>query len=88
MWADPTGTLKRAEELSDNDWRAKNYPPLQGRNFDENLKLADFVRQVATQKGATPAQIVLAWLLQQGEEIVPIPRGRMAGWQDPRGLGG
>jgi len=68
-----TGTAKRAEELPDNDWRAKNYPPLQGRNFDDNLKVADFVRQVATQKGATPAQIALAWLLQQGEEIVPIP---------------
>jgi aryl-alcohol dehydrogenase-like predicted oxidoreductase len=68
-----TGTLKRAEELPDNDWRAKNYPPLQGRNFDDNLELAGFVRQVATEKGATPAQVALAWLLQQGEEIVPIP---------------
>jgi aryl-alcohol dehydrogenase-like predicted oxidoreductase len=68
-----TGTIKRAEELSDNDWRAKNYPPLQGRNFDDNLELTDFVRQVGTEKGATPAQIALAWLLHQGEDIVPIP---------------
>ena len=68
-----TGAAKRAEELPVNDWRAKNDPRLQGGNFDDNVKLADFVRQVGREKGATPSQIALAWLLHQGEDIVPIP---------------
>src|SRR5258705_3628983 len=68
-----TGAAKRAEELPVDDWRAKNDPRLQGGNFDENVRLADFVRHVARGKAATPSQIALAWLLHQGEDIVPIP---------------
>ena len=68
-----TGAAKCAEELPVDDWRAKNDPRLQGGNFDDNAKLADFVRQVGREKGATPSQIALAWLLHQGEDIVPIP---------------
>jgi aryl-alcohol dehydrogenase-like predicted oxidoreductase len=68
-----TGAAKPAEELPDNDWRVKNDPRLWGQNFDDNMKLTDFIRQIAKPKGATPAQIALAWLLRQGADIVPIP---------------
>ena len=68
-----TGTAKRAEELPADDWRAKGDPRLQGKNFDENMKLAALVRQFAEEKSATPGQVALAWLLHQGNDIVPIP---------------
>jgi aryl-alcohol dehydrogenase-like predicted oxidoreductase len=61
-----TGTAKRAEELPADDWRAKGDPRLQGKNFDENMKLAALVRQFAEEKSATPGQVALAWLLHQG----------------------
>ena len=56
-----------------DDWRAKGDPRLQGKNFDENMKLAALVRQFAEEKSATPGQVALAWLLHQGNDIVPIP---------------
>jgi aryl-alcohol dehydrogenase-like predicted oxidoreductase len=68
-----TDAAKRAEELPTTDWRAKNDPRLQGENFDANMRLASFVREVAQAKGVTGGQVALAWLLQQGEDIVPIP---------------
>ncbi|MDB5364674.1 MAG: putative oxidoreductase, aldo/keto reductase family [Rhodospirillales bacterium] len=68
-----TGTAKRAEEYSPGDFRAQNDPRLQGANFDANQHIADLVRDVATAHGATPAQVALAWLLQRGPHIVPIP---------------
>jgi aryl-alcohol dehydrogenase-like predicted oxidoreductase len=68
-----TGSAKRAEELPADDWRAANDPRLQGSNFDTNVKLADFVKTLASEKSVTPGQIALAWLLQQGEDLVPIP---------------
>ena len=68
-----TGTAKRAEERPADDWRAKGDPRLQGKNFDENMKLAALVRQFAEEKSATPGQVALAWLLHQGNDIVPIP---------------
>jgi aryl-alcohol dehydrogenase-like predicted oxidoreductase len=68
-----TGAARRAEELPPTDWRAKNDPRLQGDNFDANMRLAGFVREVAQTRGATGSQVALAWLLQQGEDIVPIP---------------
>jgi aryl-alcohol dehydrogenase-like predicted oxidoreductase len=68
-----TDAAKRAEELPATDWRAKNDPRLQGDNFDANMRLANFVREIAKVKGVTGGQVALAWLLQQGEDIVPIP---------------
>jgi aryl-alcohol dehydrogenase-like predicted oxidoreductase len=68
-----TGTAKRAEELPADDWRAKGDPRLQGKNFDENMKLAELVRQFAEEKSATPGQVALAWLLHQGYDVVPLP---------------
>jgi aryl-alcohol dehydrogenase-like predicted oxidoreductase len=68
-----TGTAKRAEELPADDWRAKNDPRIQGKNFDQNMEVADFVRQLAEAKGATAGQIALAWLLTRYDQVVPIP---------------
>jgi len=66
------GSAKRAEDYPQTDWRASD-PRFQGENFESNTRAASVVRDLAGQKGATPAQIALAWLLHQGEDIVPIP---------------
>lgn len=68
-----TGTAKRAEELPADDWRAANDPRIQGSNFDTNVELADFVKALANERSVTPGQIALAWLLAQGDDLVPIP---------------
>jgi len=68
-----TGVAKRAEEHGTDDFRATGDPRLQGSNFDANMRIVDRVRTVATAHGATPAQVALAWLLQRGPDIVPIP---------------
>jgi aryl-alcohol dehydrogenase-like predicted oxidoreductase len=67
-----TGSALRAEEYPANDFR-RNDPRYQGANFDANMRAASAVRESATRKGATPAQIALAWLLHKGTDIVPIP---------------
>src|SRR6266481_5471127 len=67
-----TGAVKRAEEYPETDFR-RNDPRYQGANFDANMKAAAAVRDIAARKGATPAQIALAWLLHKGDDIVPIP---------------
>ncbi len=67
-----TGSVKRAEEYPESDYR-HNDPRYQGENFDANMRAASAVREVAEQKGATPGQIALAWLLHKGPDIVPIP---------------
>lgn len=60
------------ERLDDSDFR-KNHPRFTGENFQHNLRIADQVQEVAEQVGATAAQVALAWLLAQGDDIVPIP---------------
>lgn len=67
-----TGQAKRAEDYPEGDYR-RGDPRIQGENFDANMKLVDAVRALATAKGATPAQVALAWLLAQGPDLVPIP---------------
>jgi aryl-alcohol dehydrogenase-like predicted oxidoreductase len=67
-----TGDIRSPEQLSDDDWRKTN-PRFTGENFQRNLRIVDEVRAVATEAGATPAQIALAWLLAQGDDIAPIP---------------
>jgi aryl-alcohol dehydrogenase-like predicted oxidoreductase len=67
-----TGTVHRAESFPEGDFR-RNDPRLQGKNFDENARIASIVQEIAKRKGATPGQIALAWLLSRGEDIVPIP---------------
>ncbi|HEY9480469.1 MAG TPA: aldo/keto reductase [Gemmatimonadaceae bacterium] len=67
-----TGTAKRAEEYPEDDYR-RGDPRFQGAHFDANMRAAGAVRGIAETRGATPAQIALAWLLRKGEDIVPIP---------------
>lgn len=67
-----TGAAKRAEEYPEDDYR-RNDPRFQGANFDANVKAAEAVRDLAERKGVTAAQLALAWLLHQGQDIVPIP---------------
>jgi len=66
------GSAKRAEEYPATDWRRSD-PRFQGENFDANTRAASVVGELAAQKGATSAQIALAWLLHKGDDIVPIP---------------
>jgi aryl-alcohol dehydrogenase-like predicted oxidoreductase len=67
-----TGTARRAEEYPEGDYR-RGDPRFQGANFDLNMRAAAVVGQVAAELGATPGQVALAWVLQQGEDFVPIP---------------
>jgi len=67
-----TGTARRAEEYPEGDYR-RGDPRFQGSNYDTNMGAASLVQKVAEGKGAKPGQIALAWLLQKGEDIVPIP---------------
>jgi aryl-alcohol dehydrogenase-like predicted oxidoreductase len=67
-----TGTAKRAEEYPEGDYR-RGDPRFQAGNFDANLRAASVVQEIARRLGATPAQVALAWLLHQGDDIVPIP---------------
>lgn len=67
-----TGQFKSLDDLPENDWR-RNDPRYAGDNFAQNLKIVDVVRSVADAHGVSLAQIALAWLLAQGDDIVPIP---------------
>jgi aryl-alcohol dehydrogenase-like predicted oxidoreductase len=67
-----TGHFKTLEDLPADDWRRSN-PRFQGENFQRNLDLVALVEQLAREKGCTPAQLALAWLLARGPDIVPIP---------------
>jgi len=66
------GRFKSAADLAANDWRRQN-PRFQAQNFDRNLALVATVERLAREKGCTPAQLALAWLLSRGSDIVPIP---------------
>ncbi|TKI02363.1 aldo/keto reductase [Martelella alba] len=68
-----TGQAKRAEDYPENDFRSWGDPRLAGDNYKANKQLAETVKQVASRCATTPAQVALAWLLQQGTDIVPIP---------------
>lgn len=67
-----TGTIRSEKDLADNDFR-RVLPQFQGENLARNVALADRVAAIAKSVGATPVQVALAWLLAQGEDIVPIP---------------
>ncbi len=67
-----TGRFRSPDDLPADDWRRKS-PRFQAENFQRNLDLADRVRWLAADRGVTPAQLALAWLLAQGPDIVPIP---------------
>jgi aryl-alcohol dehydrogenase-like predicted oxidoreductase len=67
-----SGRFKSPEDLDENDFR-RNGPRFTGGNLDANLQLASKVADIAAEKGITPAQLALAWVLAQGEDLVPIP---------------
>ncbi|MFJ2092679.1 aldo/keto reductase [Streptomyces sp. NPDC087901] len=67
-----TGTIRSADQFDESDFRRDN-PRFTGENFQRNLRLADEVKAIAAEAGVTPAQVALAWLLAQGDDIAPIP---------------
>jgi aryl-alcohol dehydrogenase-like predicted oxidoreductase len=67
-----TGRFRGPQDLAADDWRHTS-PRFQAGNFEANLELARRVAEVAAQRGCTPAQLALAWVLARGEDVVPIP---------------
>jgi aryl-alcohol dehydrogenase-like predicted oxidoreductase len=67
-----TGKIRKPEDIPADDWR-QNHPRFQGENFQKNLDLVARIEDLAQEKGCTPGQLALAWLLAQGPDIVPIP---------------
>ncbi|MEK3917333.1 aldo/keto reductase [Paenibacillus sp. FSL H7-0331] len=67
-----TGQIQRFEDLAEDDYR-RHSPRFQGENFIKNIELVHRIEEIAQEKGCKPSQLALAWLLQQGEDIVPIP---------------
>ncbi|MFF4585742.1 aldo/keto reductase [Streptomyces sp. NPDC001388] len=66
------GRFSSPDELDVNDWRREN-PRFQDANLEANLRLAAKVKEIAAEKDVTPAQLAIAWVLAQGEDLVPIP---------------
>jgi aryl-alcohol dehydrogenase-like predicted oxidoreductase len=67
-----TGKIRSTEQFDATDFRATN-PRFTGENFQRNLSIAGEIEAIAAEVGATPAQVALAWLLAQGDDIAPIP---------------
>ncbi|WP_445633239.1 Aldo/keto reductase [Nostoc sp. DSM 114161] len=67
-----SGAITSPDDLPADDYR-RNAPRFQGENFYKNLQVVEQVKEIATEKGVTASQLALAWLLAQGEDIVPIP---------------
>lgn len=67
-----TGQIKSTQDLTEDDMRHK-LPRFQGNNFQRNLELVQRIEEIATEKGYKPAQLALAWVLAQGDKIIPIP---------------
>jgi aryl-alcohol dehydrogenase-like predicted oxidoreductase len=66
------GRFASPDELDEDDFR-KHHPRMSGENFERNRALAEHVRELAAEKGCTPAQLALAWVLSRGDDVVPIP---------------
>src|SRR5436305_894123 len=67
-----SGRFQRPEDIPEGDFRRGN-PRFQGENFQRNLELVERVKEIADEKGATPGQLALAWVMHQGDDVVPIP---------------
>ncbi len=67
-----SGEIKKFEDLAEDDWRRTN-PRFQGENFAKNLQLVEKLEEIAREKDVTASQMALAWVLAQGQDIVPIP---------------
>jgi aryl-alcohol dehydrogenase-like predicted oxidoreductase len=67
-----SGRFTNPNELAENDFR-RSQPRFQGENLEANTRIVAKLREIAGEKGVTPAQLALAWVLEQGDDIVPIP---------------
>jgi aryl-alcohol dehydrogenase-like predicted oxidoreductase len=67
-----SGEIKKFDDLEADDWRRTN-PRFQGENFEKNLQLVEKLEEIAKEKDVTASQLALAWVLAQGEDVVPIP---------------
>jgi aryl-alcohol dehydrogenase-like predicted oxidoreductase len=67
-----SGRFTSPDDIPEGDFRRGN-PRFQGENFERNMRIVERVREIAEEKGATPAQLALAWVMAQGDDIVPIP---------------
>jgi aryl-alcohol dehydrogenase-like predicted oxidoreductase len=76
-----TGQIKSPDDFADDDFR-KNHPRFQGENFERNIALVREVEAMAADKGCTTAQLALAWVLAQGDDVVPIPGTRHSRYLD------
>jgi len=76
-----TGQIKSIDDFDADDWR-RNAPRFQGENFDRNLELVGEIGAIAGEKGCTPAQLALAWVLAQGHDLVPIPGTKRRSYLD------
>lgn len=68
-----TGTLTKESLTQEGDMRAGALPRFTGENFEANVKVAARFKELADKKGCTSAQLALAWLLKQGDDVIPIP---------------
>jgi aryl-alcohol dehydrogenase-like predicted oxidoreductase len=68
-----TGRIKDTSKLDSKDLRATRYPRFSGEAFDKNMVLVERLEAIANRKGATPGQLALAWVLAQGDDVIPIP---------------
>jgi len=67
-----TGAIKQADDLAEND-RRRMFPRFQGENLDRNVSIVNRIEEIGRARNCTPAQLALAWVLAQGDDIVPIP---------------
>jgi aryl-alcohol dehydrogenase-like predicted oxidoreductase len=67
-----SGRITSPDDFGENDFR-RNHPRFTGENFTRNLELVERVRELAERKGVTPSQLAIAWVLAQGDDVVPIP---------------
>ena len=67
-----SGAIQKPQDLAEDDFRRHN-PRFQGENFQKNLRLVEQVKEIAAAKGVAPSQLALAWVLAQGDDVVPIP---------------
>ena len=74
-----TAKITSLDDLADNDWR-RSMPRFEQENFGRNLELVERIKALAARKGCSPAQLALAWVLAQGDDIVPIPGTKRRGY--------
>ncbi|HSN12615.1 MAG TPA: aldo/keto reductase [Propionibacteriaceae bacterium] len=67
-----SGQIRSIDDMEPDDWR-RHHPRFQGENFAKNLELVDRITEIAREKGVSPSQLALAWVLAQGDDVVPIP---------------